>query len=115
MTGAGSMNFTAPTVSHTTVLTGYKNMLYWQSETCKNSAYGNASNPRFDWQGTSNGAATATGLIYMPYAQLNVQGGGNFGNVQIIVGSFVQGGSQAITIRYNRFIDTDTQKYGLVE
>jgi len=69
----------------------------------------------FNWQGSSGGASTATGLIYLPYAQLNVQGGGNFGNVQIIVDSFVQGGSQSISIQFKRYIDTDTQKYGLVE
>jgi len=116
MTGGTSVNFSAPTVAHSSVLTGYKNMLWWQSETCLNSSYGSASNPDFTFAGSSSGSSwTSTGIMYLPKAALRVTGGGNFGSVQIIVGTFSQGGSQDITINFTRFIDTDTPRYLLVE
>jgi len=53
--------------------------------------------------------------MYLPQANMQVTGGGNFGSVQIITKTFRQGGSQAITINFSRYIDTDTQEWKLVE
>jgi Flp pilus assembly protein TadG len=113
LTGASSVNLSAPTVPHTTILSGYKNMLFWQSETCSN--YGSEP-PSFDFAGgTSGGTWTTTGIIYLPLGRLNVSGGGDFGSVQIIVNRFTFSGSTPINIQFTRFIDTDTIQYKLVE
>jgi hypothetical protein len=114
LTGAGSVNISAPTVPHTTILSGYKNMLFWQSETCAN--YGSGNNPSFDFSGGGSGGAwTTSGIIYLPLAHLKVTGGGDFGSVMMIVNTFSFGGSQDLQIRFTRFIDTDTIQYKLVE
>jgi hypothetical protein len=114
LTGAGSVNLEAPIVPHTTILSGYKNMLFWQSETC--ASYGSGNNPDFVFAGSGSGGTwTTSGIIYLPLARLNVSGGGDFGAVQIIVNRFTYGGSVPINIQFTRYVDTDTIYYALVE
>jgi hypothetical protein len=114
ITGNGLIRIAAPTVRRSassvspTTLAGYKNMLIWQDDSCTQ---------QFKWAGSSSGGSswTATGLMYLPQANMQVTGGGNFGSVQIITKTFSQGGSQTITINFSRYIDTDTQEWKLVE
>ena len=113
LTGSGLLKLAAPTVRRSAsgisplTLAGYKNMLIWQDDSCTKD---------FKFAGSSSGSSwTATGLMYLPQARMNVTGGGNFGSVQLIVKSFSQGGSQAITINFTRYVDTDTQQWKLVE
>ncbi len=107
ITGSGVLKLAAPTVSHSTSLTGYLNMLFWQDDSCSQ---------QFKFAGSSSGSAwTTTGIMYFPNANMQVTGGGNFGSVQIITKTFSQGGSQDIQIKFTRYIDTDTQGYKLVE
>ena len=107
ITGSGLLKFAAPTVRHTTPLTGYKNMLFWQNDSCSEE---------FKFAGSSSGQEwTATGLMYLPEAHMQVTGGGNFGSVQIITKTFNQGGSQSININFTRYVDTDSQQWKLVE
>jgi hypothetical protein len=106
MVGSGLLKFAAPTVRHTTALTGYLNMLIWQDDDCA---------AQFKFAGSGSGPWSTTGLMYLPKAAMQVTGGGNFGSVQIIVDTFNQGGSQNIDIQFTRFIDTDISKYKLVE
>lgn len=113
LTGSGLLKLAAPTVRHSAsnitplTLAGYKNMLFWQDDSCS---------ALFSFAGSSSGSDwTATGLMYLPQAPMKVTGGGNFGSVQIIVKTFTQGGSQAININFSRYVNTDTQQWKLVE
>jgi Flp pilus assembly protein TadG len=106
LVGNGLLKFAAPTVKHTTPLTGYLNMLIWQDDDCT---------AQFKFAGTGSGPWTATGLMYLPKAHMQVTGGGDFGAVQIIVDTFNQGGGQEIEIEFTRYIDTDASRYKLVE
>jgi len=122
----GSLQVAAPTVAPYPVSTwpvnpsaeiaptdpnnyGWKNMLFWQSQTC---------NPQmpFSYQGGGSGADWVTsGVIYMPKGELNVSGGAAFGAIQIVVNTFTFGGSKDIIIKYTNWIDTDLRKVLLVE
>jgi Flp pilus assembly protein TadG len=113
ITGSGLLRIAAPTVRRTdsgispVTLAGYKNMLFWQDDTCSQ---------QFRFAGSSSGSTwTATGLMYLPQANMQITGGGNFGSVQIITKTFSQGGSQSININFSRYINTDTQEWKLIE
>ena len=113
ITGSGLLRLAAPTVCRTdsgispVTLAGYKNMLFWQDDSCSQ---------QFRFAGSSSGTSwTATGLMYLPQANMQITGGGNFGSVQIITKTFSQGGSQMIRIDFSRYVNTDTQEWKLVE
>jgi hypothetical protein len=106
LVGSGLLRFAAPTVKHTTALTGYLNMLIWQDDDCAE---------QFKFAGSGSGPWSATGLMYLPAAHMQVTGGGDFGAVQVIVDTFNQGGGQEIEIEFTRYVDTDASRYKLVE
>ena len=113
ITGNGVLKLQAPTVRHSAsgvsplTQAGYKNMLFWQDDSCT---------AQFRFAGSSSGQDwTQSGLIYLPQAGMQVTGGGNFGSVQIITKTFNQGGGQTININFSRYVNTDTQQWKLTE
>lgn len=113
ITGNGVLKLQAPTVRHSAsgvsplTQAGYKNMLFWQDDSCT---------AQFRFAGSSSGQDwTESGLIYLPQAGMQVTGGGNFGSVQIITKTFNQGGGQTININFSRYVNTDTQQWKLTE
>jgi Flp pilus assembly protein TadG len=113
ITGSGVLKLAAPTVRHSAsgvsplTLAGYKNMLFWQDDSCTTP---------FRFAGSSSGQAwTQSGLMYFPQAGMQVTGGGSFGSVQVIAKTFNQGGGQTITINFSRYVNTDTQQWKLTE
>jgi hypothetical protein len=103
LTGNGVLNFTAPTSGTVGPPRTWKDMLFWQADTCLAT---------FTYAGGNN---TTAEVIYLPKAEFKVTGGGNLGAIQIIVDTLTFAGNAPVIINYTDYVQAVPPRLALVE